>query len=63
MTPLTEQKSANLHDETTACDQVQHALFRAVVHKMSLILSGIAATCRVDTCEEGAVIFGKEHVT
>ena len=24
MTPLTEQKSLNLHDETTACDQVQH---------------------------------------
>ena len=23
MTPLTEQKSLNLHDETTACDQVQ----------------------------------------
>ena len=22
MTPLTEQKSLNLHDETTACDQV-----------------------------------------
>ena len=26
MTPLTEQKSLNLHDETTACDQVQHSL-------------------------------------
>ena len=24
MTPLTEQKSLNLHDETTACDQVTH---------------------------------------
>ena len=24
MTPLTEQKSFNLHGETTACDQVQH---------------------------------------
>ena len=31
MTPLTEQKSLNLHDETTACDQVQHSFFRAVV--------------------------------
>ena len=31
MTPLTEQKSLNLHDETTACDQIQHSLFRAVV--------------------------------
>ena len=34
MTPLTEQKSLNLHDETTACDQVQHSLFRAVVGKL-----------------------------
>ena len=25
MTPLTEQKSLNLQDETTACDQVQHS--------------------------------------
>ena len=31
VTPLTEQKSAILHDETTAGDQVQHALFKAVV--------------------------------
>ena len=30
MTSLTEQKSLNLHDETTACDQVPHSLFRAV---------------------------------
>ena len=29
MTPLTEQKSLNLHDDTTACDQVQHTVFRA----------------------------------
>ena len=34
MTPLTEQKSLNLHDETTACDQVQHSSFRAVVGKL-----------------------------
>ena len=34
MTPWTEQKSLNLHDETTACDQVQHSLFRAVVGKL-----------------------------
>ena len=27
MTPLTEQKSLNLHNETTVCDQVQHSLF------------------------------------
>ena len=37
MTPLTEQKSLNLHDETTACDQVQHLLFRAVVGKLQYI--------------------------
>ena len=37
MTFLTEQKSLNLHDETTACDQVQHSLFRAVVGKMQYI--------------------------
>ena len=37
MTPLTEQKSLNLHDETTVCDQVQHSLFRAVVGKLQCI--------------------------
>ena len=37
ITPLTEQKSLNLHDETTACDQVQHSLFRAVVGKLQYI--------------------------
>ena len=37
MTPLTEQKSLNLHDETTACDQVQHSLCRAVVGKLQYI--------------------------
>ena len=37
MTPLTEQKSLNLHDETTACDQVQHSLFRTVVGKLQYI--------------------------
>ena len=36
-TPLTEQKSLNLHDETTACDQVQQSLFRAVVGKLQYI--------------------------
>ena len=38
MTPLSEQKSLNLHDETTACDQVQHSLFRAVVRNCSTLL-------------------------
>ena len=37
MTPETEQKSLNLHDETTACDQVQHSLFIAVVGKLQYI--------------------------
>ena len=37
MTPLTEQKSLNLQDETTVCDQVQHSLFRAVVGKLQYI--------------------------
>ena len=36
-TPLTEQKSLNLHDETTACDQARHSLFRAVVGKLQYI--------------------------
>ena len=37
MTPWTEQKRLNLHDETTACDQVQHSLFRAKVGKLQYI--------------------------
>ena len=37
MTPLTERQSLNLHVETTACDQVQHSLFRAVVGKLQNI--------------------------
>ena len=37
MAPLTDQKSMNLHDETTVCDQVQHSLFRAVVGKQQYI--------------------------
>ena len=68
MTPLTEQKSLNLHDETTACDQVQHSLFRAVVGKlqystrvrpdlmfatkMFVIQTCVTNTCRFDTCQE-----------
>ena len=37
MTPLTDQKSMNLHDETTTCDQAQHSLFTAVVGKLQYI--------------------------
>ena len=32
-----EQKSLNLYDETTVCDQIQHSLFRAVVGKLQYI--------------------------
>ena len=75
MTPLTEQKSLNLHDETTVCDQVQHSLFRAVVGKlqyitgvrpdlllatkMLVIQTFITNTCRIDTCQESVEIFEK----
>ena len=37
MTPLTEQKSLNLHDETTVCDQVQRSMFRPVVGKLQYV--------------------------
>ena len=37
MMPSTEQKSLNVHHETTVCDQVQHSLFRAVVGKLQYI--------------------------
>ena len=72
MTPLTEQKSLNLHDETTVCDQVQHSLFRAVLEncstkrsetrfdvcdKMLVIQTCITNTCKFDTCQESVEIF------
>ena len=78
MTPLTEQKSLNLHDETTACDQVQHSLFRAVVgklqyitgetrfdfrDKMLLIQTCVTNTCRLDTCQESVEIFERNTRT
>ena len=37
MTPLTELKSTNQHDDTTVCDQAQHTVFRAVVEKLQYI--------------------------
>ena len=37
MTPLTELKSTNLHEETTVCDQAQHTLVKAVVWKLQYI--------------------------
>ena len=77
MTPLTEQK--NLHDETTACDQIQHSLFRAVVgklqyitgvrpdfdvrEKMLVIQTCVTYTCRFDTCQESAEIFERNTRT
>ena len=79
MTPLTEQKSLTLHDETTACDQVQHSLFRAVVGKlqyiagvrpdlmfatkMLVIQTCVTNTCRFDTCQEGVEIFDRNTRT
>ena len=58
MAPLTEQKSLNLHDETTACDQVQHSLFRAVVGKLQYITGA-----RFDTCQERDEIFERNTRT
>ena len=59
-------ESLNLHDETTACDQVQHSLHRAVVGKLQYI-TGVRPdlmfatkspnTCRIDTRQEGVEIF------
>ena len=78
MTPLTEQKSLNLHDETTACDQVQHSLVRAVVgklqhywsetrfdvrDKMLVIQTCVTNTCRFDTCQESVEIFERNTRT
>ena len=73
MTPLTEQKSLNLHDETMVCDQVQQSLPRAVVAKlqyitevrpylmfptkMLVIQTCVTYTCRFDTCQESVEIF------
>ena len=37
MTPSTELKSTNLHDETTVCEQAQHTVFRAIVTKLQCI--------------------------
>ena len=37
LTPLTELKSTNLHDETTMCVQAQHTAFRAIVGKLQYI--------------------------
>ena len=38
LTPLTELKSTNLHDETTVCDQAQHTAFRTIVGKLQYII-------------------------
>ena len=78
MTPLTEQKSLNLHDETTACDQIQHSLFRAFVGKLQYITgvrpdlmfaqnacqqTCVTYTCRFDTCQESVEIFERNTRT
>ena len=72
MTPLTEQKSMNLHDETAVCDQVQHFTVQSCCWKTAVYdLSGtgsdvrdkmlvkqtcITNTCRFDMCEESVEI-------
>ena len=57
MTPLTEQKGLNLHDElydeTTVCDQDQHSLFRVVVGKLQNI-TGLRP--RSDVCDKMLVM-------
>ena len=79
MTPLTEQKSLNLHDESTVCDEVQHSLFRAVVGKLQYITGvrpdlmfatkclsyklDVTNTCRFDTCQESVEIFERNTKT
>ena len=65
-----EQNISNLHSDTTACDQVQHALYRAVVgtnavhyqgetgssvrDKMVVVQTSVANMCRFHTRQEGA---------
>ena len=65
MTPLTEQKSLNLHDEKTACDQIQHSLFTAVVGKTAVCLSyKLASPTLPDlTCPQRVEIFEKNTRT
>ena len=73
MTPLTEQKSLNLHGETTACDQVQHSVVQSscrkttvhyrsetrfdVCDKMFVIQTRVTYSCRFDACQESVEIF------
>ena len=79
MTPLTEEKSLNLHDETTAGDQIQHSLFTVVVGKLQCITgvrpdlmfvtkclsykTCVTNTCRFDTCQESVEIFERNTRT
>ena len=79
MTPLTEQKSLNQHDETTACHQVQHSLFRRccwkiavpyrsetgsdVCDKMLVIQTCVTNIYRSDTCQESVEIFERNTRT
>ena len=70
MTPLTEQKSLNLQDETTAFDQIQRSLVVGKLQyitgvrpdlmfatKMLVIQTCVTDTCRFDTCQESVEIF------
>ena len=62
MTPLTEQKSLNLHCETTACGQVQHSLFD-FRDKMFVLQTCVTNTCRFDTCQESVEEFERNTRT
>ena len=70
---LTEQKSANVHDETTVCDRAEHALFRAVFGKLQYITGvrpdlmfvtkclsyklALPTLAGLDTCQDSADVF------
>ena len=53
MTPFTEQKSLNLHDETTACDQVQHFTVQSSCWKTTV---HYPSETRFDVCDKMFVI-------
>ena len=74
MTPLTEQKSLNLHDETTVRSSstfIVQSCWKTAVHyrsetksdvhdKRLVVQTSISHTCRSDTCHESAEIFEKD---
>ena len=58
MTPLTEQKSLNLHDETTVCDQVQHSSVQELLLENCSTITEVrpdlmfATKCLSNKCQE-----------